>query len=99
MKKANWYLFKQLSKISIDVNEFLTVDDAIDFLNTTYYSAGYQSIPRTSGNSRQQPVPQWSLKCKLAHKALGQPKHAKRDKDVTIKLLKPRKQGHILDMK
>ena len=69
LKKADWYLFKGLSKISADVKDFLTVDDALEFLNTTYYSAGYQSIPRSSGNYIRRPVPWWTLKCKLAHKA------------------------------
>ena len=67
--KAKWQVFKELTKIIVNIDDFLTVDDALDFLNTTYYSAGLQSIPRTSGNFRCRPVPWWSRECQLAHRA------------------------------
>ena len=68
IKKANWQLFKELSKINANAYGFPTVDDSLDYLNTCYYSAGMQSIPRTSGVFKCRPVPWWSKECQLAHR-------------------------------
>ena len=70
LEKARWNEFKDLSIIDADVDEFSTIDDAIDLLNVTFYSAGLQSIPRTTGSFRRKPVPWWNKECSQAHRTM-----------------------------
>ena len=70
LNRANWLLFRDLSMIVIDVNEIPTVDEAIQLVNTVFYSAGLQSIPRSSGNFHRRPMPWWNVQCRIAHRSM-----------------------------
>ena len=66
MEKAQWSLFQEHCLIEATADEFQIIDDAIELLNTTFYSAGLQSIPRTSGSFKRKPVPWWNKECAVA---------------------------------
>ena len=68
--KANWGEFQSNSLIEATAEEFPSINDAIELLNTTLYAAGLQSIPRTSGVFRRRPVPWWSNECREAHRTM-----------------------------
>ena len=68
--KADWGEFKKHCLIEATAEEFPSIDDAIELLNTTLYSAGLQTIPRTSGIFRRKPVPWWSNECQVAHRTM-----------------------------
>ena len=72
LDKANWALFKTLTQLEleVDVEDFATIDDALDFLNKIIIDAGLKSIPRSSGKFKRKPVPWWNVKCRIAHKAM-----------------------------
>ena len=70
LEKARWNEFKDLCLIEAEVDEFPSIDDAIDLLNVTFYSAGLQSIPRTSGSFKRKPVPWWNKECGQAHRTM-----------------------------
>ena len=70
LDKADWPLFRELSEISTSIGEFQSVDDAIDYVNSTLITAGLQSIPKSSGIFKRRPVPWWSEKCRIAHRAM-----------------------------
>ena len=69
LNKADWPKFRELSEIEGDVEEFQTIDNAIDFLNGTLHVAGVNSIPKTTGLFRRRPVPWWSEELKTLHRA------------------------------
>lgn len=70
IEKAKWKIFMQNSSIDAVAEEFPLIDDAIEFLNTTLFTAGLLSVPRTTGNFARRPVPWWNRECKIAHKAM-----------------------------
>ena len=69
LDKADWCLFKELSKIPVKVEEIPSVNESIDILNGTLYSAGVDSIPRTTGSFHRRPVPWWTDELKVLHRA------------------------------
>ena len=68
--KADWKTFEEHSSIDASADDFPLIDDALDFFNTIMFSAGIQSIPRTSGMFIRRPVPWWSSKCHEAHRTM-----------------------------
>ena len=70
INKANWGLYKEKSSIDVLAQDFPFIDDAIDLLNTTLFTAGLQAIPRSTGIFMQKPVPWWNTECKVARKAM-----------------------------
>ena len=70
LEKAHWNKFQDLCIIEADVDEFPTIDEAIDLLNVTFYSAGLQSIPRTTGSFKRKPVPWWNRECGQTHRTM-----------------------------
>ena len=68
--KADWKAFQEHSSIDESADDFPSIDDALDFFNTIMFSAGLQSIPRTSGIFIRRPVPWWSSKCHEAHRTM-----------------------------
>ena len=70
MKKADWVNYRKLSSITADAEEFPSVDEAIELLNTTLFAAGLQSITRTSGVYKRRPLPWWNNKCRDAHRTM-----------------------------
>ena len=70
LDKANWALFKALTQLEVNVEDFATIDDALDFLNKIIIDASLKSIPRSSGKFKRKPVPWWNMKCRIAHKAM-----------------------------
>ena len=69
LDKANWCLFKELSKIDVNVEDIPSVDEAMDVLNGTLHSAGVDSIPKTTGSFHRRPVPWWTDELKRLHRA------------------------------
>ena len=69
LDRANWELFKNLSEMLVAVDDFPSVDVAVDYLTDTLYSAGLHAIPRTTGMRSRRPVPWWSLDLAVARKA------------------------------
>ena len=69
LDKANWSLFKELSKIEVNVEDIPSVDEAMDVLNGTLHSAGVDSIPKTTGSFHRRPVPWWTDELKILHRA------------------------------
>ena len=70
MKKANWPMYAEKSSIEAVAEDFPVIDDAIDLLNTTLFTAGLQSISRTTGIFARKPVPWWNQECRIAHKRM-----------------------------
>ena len=68
--KANWALFASLTQLEVNVDDFLTIDDALDFLYENVINAGLKAIPQSSGKFRRKPVPWWNLQCSITHKAM-----------------------------
>ena len=68
--KANWALFKTLTLLEVNAEDFQSVDDALEFLNKVIIDAAQETIPRTTGKFRRKPVPWWNLQCQIAHKAM-----------------------------
>ena len=68
--RANWGLYKEKSSINVIAQDFPYIDDAIDLLNTTLFTAGLQTIPRSTGMFIRRPVPWWNAKCKVAHRTM-----------------------------
>ena len=70
LDRANWLLFRDLSTIIIDANDIPTIDEAIQLVNTVFYNAGVQSIPRSSGTFHRKPMPWWNTQCRIAHRSM-----------------------------
>ncbi|MEL6986791.1 MAG: reverse transcriptase domain-containing protein [Bacteroidota bacterium] len=62
--------YNEISEINDNANDFPSVDEAIHFLNSTLFSSGLQSIPRTTGIFNRRPVPWWSNDCRIAHRTM-----------------------------
>ena len=70
LDKANWALFRTMTHLEVNVDDFATIDDALNFLNEVIINAGLKAIPRSSGKFKRKPVPWWNLQCRIAHKAM-----------------------------
>ena len=70
IERANWPLFKELSHIEADASDLPTVDEAVYFLSNILLNAGFQSIPRTTGQFHRKPVPWWNMQCTIRRKAM-----------------------------
>ena len=70
LDKANWALFRTLTFLEIDIEDFQSVDDALDLLSKVIIDAAQKTIPRTSGKFKRRPVPWWNLQCRIARKAM-----------------------------
>ena len=68
LDKADWGKYREYCSIDAVAEEFSSIDDAIELLNTTMFSAGLQSIPRTTGQFNRRPVPWWTNECRVAHR-------------------------------
>ena len=68
--KADWIKYREQSSITAEADEFPSVDEALELLNATLFSAGLQTIPRTSGIYRRCPLPWWNDECRIAHRTM-----------------------------
>ena len=70
LDKANWALFRILTFLEVDADDFPTIDEALDFLNKIINRASSRTIPRTSGLFTRKPVPWWNTECRITRKAM-----------------------------
>ena len=70
LRRANWSEYRKQSSVDANAEEFATIDDAVEFLNTTLYSAALQCIPRTTGAFQRKPLPWWNNECRSAHRTM-----------------------------
>ena len=66
--KANWGSFKRAALCSSDVEEFSSVDEALQHFTSMVQAAASAAIPQTSGVLRTRTVPWWNEELKTAHK-------------------------------
>ena len=64
--KADWSLFKALTRINVDPVD-KDIDEMVGILTDTIDVAAQQSILRTMGTISKHPVPWWTPECKLAN--------------------------------
>ena len=69
LEKADWSKYRDLSEIEGNADQFDRIDDALDLLNGTLYTAGINSIPRSTGLFYRRPVPWWSDQLRILHRA------------------------------
>ena len=69
LEKADWQNFKTLSEVSENVDDLPNTDRGIEIINDKLISAGFESIPRTTGIFKRRPVPWWSDTIKELHRA------------------------------
>ena len=70
IRKADWVLYRNRSSVDASADEFASIDEAVEFLNTSLYSAALQSIPRTTGHFQRKPLPWWNIDCHRAHRTM-----------------------------
>ena len=70
LHRADWITFRTRSSVDATAGEFASVDEALEFLNSTLYSAALESIPRTTGIYRRKPLPWWNNDCQRAHRTM-----------------------------
>ena len=58
--KADWTLFQNNASCNIHIDSFPTVDDAVEYFNSTVISAADLAIPKTTGRIITKPVPWWN---------------------------------------
>ncbi|XP_076058579.1 uncharacterized protein LOC143035597 [Oratosquilla oratoria] len=68
-EKADWTKFEELSTVQNSIDSFSSVEAALEYLNDTLYTAGINSIPKSSGKFRRRPVPWWSDTIRNLHRA------------------------------
>ena len=67
--KADWQKFRLQSEVAENVADLPTVDSCIDILISKLISAGFESIPRTTGIFKHRPVLWWSVTIRQLHRA------------------------------
>ena len=67
--KADWSRFQELSEITISAEEVSSVEEGVQLASNTLYTAGLQTIPRTTGVFKRRPIPWWSDAISELHRA------------------------------
>ena len=65
--KADWSRFRAAAACTRTVAMFESIDDAVEYFNSTILTAADAAIPRTSGVQRTKQVPWWSPDLRRAH--------------------------------
>ena len=65
--KADWLCFRATAACPRTVATFESIDDAVDYFNSTILTAADAAIPRTSGVQRTTQVTWWNPDLKRAH--------------------------------
>ena len=69
LHRADWTSFQRACNFDRSVDDFGTVDEAVDYFVARLHYAASLSIPRTSGTFRRRPVPWWNERCAAARNA------------------------------
>ena len=66
MKRANWRLFENITRINNNNMNYYNPEELLDIITTILLSAAHSSIPTSSGKNTNRRVPWWSDECTRA---------------------------------
>lgn len=66
---ADWNLFRSLAKITRDMVENTTIDEAVELITNTIIHAADSSMRKSFGSYRRQTKPWWNQDCQNAYKS------------------------------
>lgn len=88
LSRADWEGFQKACVFEHHIDDFPTIDEAVDYFVSRIHFAASLSIPRTSGSFSRRPVPWWTQDCTAArsHSRRAETQYISRPTSVDLKI-------------